>query len=193
MNNPTLAVIDADFLNKIDEVQRASPDELFRKLMQALNYSPVVHPYVMEHELFSCSLARRMVDSGELRVVAYDEFLPGLLSLQQSNPQRDGYVKLFQDLYHVLTLEDCGVQQDPDSNVFARHSGKSYGEVHSVLMANEMHIPIICSNDHSTKTICKRFPKGRITALTISDIHARLAAQEASGISASEWKYLLHK
>lgn len=84
------AVLDADFINKIDEIKSTDTKQLFRKLMKELNCTPVVHPYVMSHELFSCNLAQDMIEEGLLRSVDYKEFLP--------DDKREGYEQRFRDL-----------------------------------------------------------------------------------------------
>lgn len=178
----TQAVLDADFLNKINEIKKVEPDTLFQKLMTELNCTPVVHPFVMEHELFACGLAQRLRASGALRYVDYSEFLP--------EDKRQRYEQQFRDLYRALTAREFGQSIEADADIFARHAGKSYGEVHSVLMAAQMGIPVFYSNDHSGKILCKRFR--HLEAKTISELHEDLLDKSDCSITAKEWKYLLH-
>ena len=180
--NETLAVLDADFLNKINEIRKANPDELFQKLMVELNCIPVVHPFVMDHELFTCGLAHRMQAKGVLRRIDYAEFLP--------EEKREKYEQRFRDLYRVLTTAEYGQAIEADEDIFARHAGKSYGEVHSVLMAGQMGIPVFYSNDHSGKTLCGRFR--HLEAKTMAEIHQQLEGKTDCSITTREWKYLLH-
>ena len=176
-----LAVLDADFLNKINAIRSANPDELFLKLMTELSCSPVVHPFVAE-ELFNCGLAQRMLAAGHIRKIGYDEFLP--------NERRSQYDQSFRELYHILTLAEYGIEIEPDDDIFSRHAGKSYGEVHSILMASQLKIPVFYSNDHSGKILCKRFRNLR--AETMNDIHEALKGRTGCSITSKEWKYLLH-
>ena len=180
--NETLAVLDADFLNKINDIKKADPDALFHKLMTELNCTPVVHPFVMDHELFACGLAQRLRASSALRRVDYSEFLP--------EDKRQRYEQQFRDLYRALTAEEYGQSIEADSDIFARHAGKSYGEVHSVLMANQMGIPVFYSNDHGGKVLCRRFR--HLDAKTMSDIYKNLSGKPGCSITTKEWKYLLH-
>lgn len=176
------AVVDSDFVQKIGEIRNRDPYELFCKLMDELNCIPVVHPYVMEHELFSCELAKKLLDTGVLRPIKYDEFLPIVRKRQ--------YESAFQDLYHVLTMNEYGLEQEPDEDIFTRHAGKSYGEIHSVLMASQMQIPIFYSNDHSGKTLCRRFRN--LAAKNIQEICQELEQREHCSITSKERKYLCH-
>lgn len=180
--NETLAVLDADFLNKINEIKKASPDELFQKLMAELNCTPVVHPFVMDNELFACGLAQRMQANGLLKRIDYSEFLP--------KEKQKKYDQQFRDLYRALTSVEHGRAIEADEDIFARHAGKSYGEVHSVLMAGQMGIPMFYSNDHSGKTLCGRFR--HLDTKTMAEIHQQLTENPSCSITAKEWKYLLH-
>lgn len=180
--NETLAVLDADFLNKINEIRSVNPDELFQKLMRELNCTPVVHPFVMDHELFGCGLAQRMQKQGVLRRVDYTEFLPA--------EKKEKYEQQFRDLYRMLTSLEHERAMEADEDIFARHAGKSYGEIHSVLMANQMGIPVFYSNDHSGKSLCRRFR--HVDSKTMEDIHRELTARGDCTITTKEWKYLLH-
>ena len=177
-----LAVVDSDFVQKIGEIRSRDPYELFCKHMDELNCIPVVHPYVMEHELFSCELAKKLLDNGVLRTIEYEEFMPATRKKQ--------YESAFQDLYHVLTMNEFGTELEPDNDIFTRHAKKSYGEIHSVLMASQMQIPIFYSNDHSGKTLCLRFRN--LVAKNIQEICLELQQRESCSITSKERKYLCH-
>ena len=176
------AVLDADFINKIDEIKSTDTKQLFRKLMKELNCTPVVHPYVMSHEQFSCNLAQDMIEEGLLRSVDYKEFLP--------DDKREGYEQRFRDLYWDMTFEESGQGIEAHDNIFIRHAGCSYGEVHSVLMAAELGIPVFYSNDHSGKTLCNHFRN--LESKTIHEICEEYKGKDGSIITAKEWKYLCH-
>ena len=135
----TTVVLDADFIQKIASIQRVSPDVLYDKLMADLKCSPVVHPFVIEHELFACSLARRKVEEALLRVVPYSEFI-------KSDTQRQIYIQTFLDAYRLVTFEKYGQEGVPPTDIFTHCASNDYGEIHSVLMAAELGIPIFYSN-----------------------------------------------
>ena len=177
-----LAVVDSDFVQKIGEIRNRDSYDLFCKLMNELNCVPVVHPYVMEHELFNCALAKKLRDNNVLLIIEYKDFMP--------TTRKQQYESAFRDLYHVLTMNEYGIEEDPDSNIFTSHAGKSYGEIHSVLMASQMQIPIFYSNDHGAKTLCLRFRN--LVAKNIQEICFELEQRENCSITSKERKYLCH-
>ena len=177
-----LAVVDSDFVQKIGEIRSRDPYELFCRLMKELNGIPVVHPYVMEHELFNCELAKKLRDNGVLQIIEYEQFMP--------TTRKKQYESAFKDLYHILTIEEYGTEQELDNNIFTRHAKKSYGEIHSVLMASQMQIPIFYSNDHSGKILCHRFRN--LVSKNIQEICLDLEQRENCSITPKERKYLCH-
>lgn len=179
----TRAVLDADFINKINEIHQADKERLFEKLMNELDCLPVVHPYVMEHELFGCELAASMRGKGALCCMSYDTFMPA--------ERKDRYEQRFRELYRQMTLQENGREAEAHDDIFARHAGCSYGEVHSVLMAAELGIPIFYSNDHSGKILCSRFRK--LKSKTMRELREEFREKEGCTISGAEWKILCHK
>ena len=119
----TRAVLDADFINKINEIRQADKERLFEKLMDELDCLPFVHPYVMEHELFGYELAASMRGKGALCCMNYDVFMPA--------GKKARYEQRFRDLYRQLTLQENGWEAEAHDDIFARHAGCSYGEIHS--------------------------------------------------------------
>lgn len=182
----SLAVLDTDFILKIADIHTPKVDtaDLFVRLMDGLACDPVVHPYVMEHELHACGLAKEMERAGKLRAISYDDFMP---------KNQLFYEQAFREMYHILTFEDNGEEREPDQNIYTHHAGKSYGEIHSLIMANQLQIPIFYSNDHGAKTLCRRFAAGRIQAVTMQEVKEKLAASPVCPINGKEWKYLTRK
>lgn len=179
----TRAVLDADFINKINEIRQADKERLFEKLMDELDCLPFVHPYVMEHELFGCELAASMRGKGALCCMNYDVFMPA--------GKKARYEQRFRDLYRQMTLQENGWEAEAHDDIFARHAGCSYGEIHSVLMAAELGIPIFYSNDHSGKSLCGRF-RG-LKAKTMWELREEFRGREGCAISAREWRLLCHR
>lgn len=182
----SLAVLDTDFILKIADIHtpRVDTADLFVRLMDGLACNPVVHPYVMEHELLACGLAKELERTGELRTLSYEEFMP---------QNQLFYEKAFREMYHILTFEDCGEEREPDQDIYTHHAGKSYGEIHSLIMANQLQIPIFYSNDHGAKTLCRRFAAGRVHALTMQEVKEQLTAGPECPINGKEWKCLTRK
>lgn len=179
------AVLDADFIQKIASIQKASPNVLYDKLMADLNCNPVVHPFVFEYELFACSLAQQKVREALLRVVEYNEFI-------KTDMQRQIYIHTFVDAYRLVTFEKYGQERVPPTDIFERCASNDYGEIHSVLMAASLGIPIFYSNDHSSQGLCQRFAHGGVETYNMSEVCEQLMATEGTQTTNKECKFLMN-
>lgn len=181
----TTAVFDADFIQTIASVQTTPPSELFDKLTSDLDCNPVVHPFVAEEELLACELAKNKISEGLLRVVAYSEFI-------KTEFQKQHYIQTFLDAYRWLTLQESGKEEAPPTDdIFHHFSGYDFGEIHSVLMAAELEIPLFYSNDHSSKSLCGRFSDGVVKSYRMTEVCQQLAERETSSVTSRERKALL--
>ena len=144
----TEAIVDTCFLQKLSS-EGKSIDNVKRVLAE-LEYLPVVHPYIYEYELSLYSYYENLVKEGYLRVVEYSEF------------QKDAYDKqTYEDYYNVL-YEDMrlalvaigGPKQIKKlclrngQTIYDTHNqGSSMGDVHMILMAAYLQMPIILTED----------------------------------------------
>lgn len=73
----TEVIVDTCFLQKLSSEGKAIDN--IKKVLTELEYTPVVHPYIYEHELSLHSYFVRLVDDGYIKVIGYNEFQKDVL------------------------------------------------------------------------------------------------------------------
>ena len=182
-------VLDTDFINTITKYQTGDSKDFFHRIFCTLGVQPVVHPYIAEYELENNKIAQELIAAGDIIVIPYDAFLP------PAGTRRTFYVKSFHDLHRIIP-ESYVPQRDkpemfplrPDEDIFARQAGRSFGEIHSILMAVELEIPVLFSDDKGAKTAATRYAVDRLivqSAIEVADL-----LQDQPEITGSERRYL---
>ncbi len=171
-------VLDADFINLITDIQDSNPVDLFTRIFVALAKTPVVHPYVAQHELYSNSVAQELIASSNLLVVEKDSFLPPGDMLME-----DLYQKNFRDIYNVITKAPLRTLGD----IWQHRAGNNFGEIHSILMATELGLPLFYSNDGGAKQAVTYFAHGRLEVVNAAELADNLSN---SAITGKERKYM---
>lgn len=141
-------IVDTCFLSKMSS-DGASPDNI-KKVLDALDYTPVVHRYVADQEMNVLGYLEKLIKEGYIRVVDKNEFI-------KDESDEIMYTKSFAILYKEMQeyLEaKGGLKQIPDlvipdgETVFThRQAGSSMGDVHMILMAAFMKLSIILTED----------------------------------------------
>lgn len=142
----TQAVVDSDFLQGI--LHNGTP-ELFRQLMDELEITPVVHPYVAEVELQYCKEAQELIKEGYIKKIEYNDFLP-------FDADKEVYNTQVWEILDKISEKDLPPEKYQD--VFRkdfRLTEYSIGEVLSELMAKKMQLPLFASNDFGAKNIAR--------------------------------------
>lgn len=187
------AIVDTCFFNKLS--CDGKDIETFKRVLIDLEFVPVVHPYIAEKELDVFSGFDKLVEEGFVRVVSYDEFI-------EDQDDKDLYIRYFHDLYEemrtYLEITDSKKQIDilhlPEGQtIFTyRKAGMSFGDIHIILMATIMRLPIILSEDSDIKflrSVAKRKIVGDIYSLDIYnviDLITMIAQKVDSSISKKE-------
>lgn len=174
--------LDTDFISKITKYKSRDPAALFRDIFDVLGKTPVVHQFIAECELMNDKVALSLIEDGVIKVIPYEEFLP-----ENGSEQRDFYENMFRELNAKIT----GCSLDEKTNIYERKAGHSFGEVHTVLMAVELGIPIFYSNDGGAKAVAAAYAKGRLIVQNIAEVAEQL--QGCPKISGKERRYLKNK
>ena len=172
-------VLDADFINLITDIRDSDPVDLFKRIFAALAKTPVVHPYVACQELYNNKVAKALIASGDLLVIEKDEFLPSGDAFMEKH-----YEKNFYDIYNVITKDPLTFLGD----IWQHRSGNNFGEIHSVLMAAELGLPLFYSNDGGAKNAATYFASGRLDVINAAELADCLSNVET--ITGKERKYM---
>lgn len=154
------AIVDTCFLLKIAD-HGQHPDNI-KKLLDNTNYIPVAHRYVVDHEFRVNSFLNTLIEEQYITTIEYDTFLDDKFS-------RDLYETSFFIIYNEMRdyMQRCGgSKQMPELNlpngktIYTHHLSKSsMGDVHMILMASFMRLPVFLSEDKDIdilKDIVKR-------------------------------------
>ena len=178
-------VLDADFINALTQYRDSAAVDFFQRLFQAIKKEPVVHPYVFECELMHNAEVEILVDRGLLHVIPKEEFCP-----DDNEYVRMHYCESFNDVYRKIM--GGSLSEIADGNIedviFSRHAQHSFGEIHSVLMATELKIPLFYSNDHGAKIAASAYTRGRLTVCNIREVADDL--KDAAILSGKEKRYM---
>lgn len=142
------AIVDTCFFNKLSNDGKNI--EAFKKVLVDLDYKPVVHPYIAEKELDVFPHFNKLVEEGFIRKAEYSEFI-------EDEDDTELYEQYFPELYEEMReyLEIKGSKKQIEKLVIPkgqtiytyRRAGMSLGDVHMILMAFFMRLPIILSED----------------------------------------------
>ena len=132
-------VIDADFLNIF--LSATDGESLFVEIMEALNFSPCVHQFVKDEELFANNAAQKLINNGDIKVLSYDKIKDFKVS----------YENEFKRLYRYINGHDSNLG---GGSVFTyRKAHENLGEIHSCIMAHILELPYLMSNDKGAKDL----------------------------------------
>lgn len=174
-----LVVLDTDFINGITDYQDSDPADLFRRVFQALGCVPVVHAFVADHELMHNAAAQALLREGTIRSIS----LEAMEDLDEEDGRRQ-YRNNFEDMYRQIT----GGVLPKKADIFARNAGRSFGEIHSILLATELGIPLLYSNDSGARTAARYYARGRLTVQNAEEVAELLTGSEL--IDAKERKFI---
>lgn len=142
------AIVDTCFFNKLSNDGKNI--EAFKKVLVDLDYKPVVHPYIAEKELDVFPHFNKLVEEGFIRKAEYSEFI-------DDEDDAELYEQYFPELYEEMReyLEIKGSKKQIEKLAIPkgqtiytyRRAGMSLGDVHMILMAFFMRLPIILSED----------------------------------------------
>ena len=142
------AIVDTCFFNKLSN--NGKNIEAFKKVLVDLEYKPVVHPYIAEKELDVFPHFNKLIEEGFIRKAEYSEFI-------EDEDDAELYEQYFPELYEEMReyleikgakkrIEKLAIPKGQTIYIY-RRAGMSLGDVHMILMAFFMRLPIILSED----------------------------------------------
>ena len=142
------AIVDTCFFNKLSN--NGKNIEAFKKVLVDLEYKPVVHQYIAEKELDVFPHFNKLIEEGFIRKAEYSEFI-------EDEDDAELYEQYFPELYEEMReyleikgskkrIEKLAIPKGQTIYTY-RQAGMSLGDVHMILMAFFMRLPIILSED----------------------------------------------
>ncbi len=143
----TEVIVDTCFLSKISKDYNNIDN--IKLILDELGFKPVLHPYVYENEIHDSKI-EKLIKSGFIRVASYDEIFEDAYDKKLY----EGYFNvLYKDLFDILEAGSSqkNVNMYPalsGIDIYNNHrQGSSLGDVHMILMALFLNIPIMLSED----------------------------------------------
>lgn len=187
------AIVDTCFFNKLSNDGKNI--EAFKKVLVDLDYKPVVHPNIAEKELDVFPHFNKLVEEGFIRKAKYSEFI-------EDKDDAELYEQYFPELYEEMRayLEIKGSKKQieklaiPNGQTIYtyRRAGMSLGDVHMILMAFFMRLPIILSEDGDIeflRSVAKRKISGdsyNLDIYNVIDLIMMIAQKEDTTFSKKE-------
>lgn len=144
----TEVIVDTCFLQKLSSEGKAIDN--IKKVLAELEYIPVTHPYIYEHELSLHSYFVRLVEEKYIRVIQYNEFQKDAIDKQSYEAY---YGVLYEDMRLALEAMNSPKQVEKlclhkGQTIYnTNKQGSSMGDVHMILMASYLQMPILLTED----------------------------------------------
>lgn len=146
------ALVDTCFLQKFSK--EGKNVELLKKILENMDFKPVIHPYLCEHELSMYSYVKELEKMGLIRIASYEEFLLDKDDVELYTQQ---FLELYEQLgeHYKITNSKKHIEPLPEKcDIFTyRKARTSIGDVHIILMAVYLQIPVIFTEDGDIETL----------------------------------------
>lgn len=154
-------VIDSDFCNMIVPGNNKEREkDFFRTIFESLNKSPVIHAFVFNQELLTNTAIKELVKEQFIEVIDYDAFLPDDIFKTQ-------YTDTFVDFYKFMNGESI---DNSFATIIQHHAHKNMGEIHSLILAHYMNIPVFMSNDNGAKELARSKINTQAFTITVKNV-----------------------
>ena len=154
-------VLDSDFCNMLAPGENIEREKaLFHNIFEALELKPVLHIFVFSQELLNNLVIKDLVSEQFIEVLDYSDFIPDDLFKKQ-------YVETFADFYNYMNGEAI----DNTFETVTRHCAhKNMGEIHSLIMAHYLSLPVFMSNDNGAKNLAKSKINTQAFIITVKNV-----------------------
>ncbi|MBE5940686.1 MAG: hypothetical protein E7266_09865 [Lachnospiraceae bacterium] len=193
-------LVDTVFLNKLSE--HGKDINTFKKILDELSFCPVVHPYIAENELDMFPYFHNLVKEGYIKIIDYSEFLS---DEEDKEYYADNFIEIHDEIRRYLEANGGKKQLEKlclpkRQTIFTyRKAGMSLGDVHMILMAFFLQIPIILTEDSDIellRSITKRkmAREGyQLEILNSVDVMISIAIKKESSFSKKELEKLVKR
>lgn len=144
MDNRVL--VDSDFCNMIAPGNTIPKEKAFVKsIFDSLGKAPIIHTFVYNEELLTNSAIKELVEESYIEIIEYDAFLT-------EDWYKTQYIDDFVDYYDYMNSEAIPAKFD---EIIKHRAKKNMGEIHSLILAHYLEIPIFMSNDRGAKQLAQ--------------------------------------
>lgn len=139
-------LVDSDFFTMIAPCKNiAKEKEFVKSVFDSLNKKPCIHPFVAKEELFNNEVVKLLIDEGYITVIDYNSVFTEEWIKQQ-------YIDDFVTYYNYMNSEKI---PSSFSEITRHRAKKNMGEIHTLIFAHYLEIPLFMSNDKSAKKLAE--------------------------------------
>ena len=139
-------VIDSDFCNMLTPGNNFYKEKVFFKsIFNSLGKKPVIHTFVYKQELLTNTVIKELVNEKFIEIIEYKDFLV-------EDWYKKQYTDDFVDFYDYMNSEKIAADFE---QIKTHHAKKNMGEIHSLILAHYLAIPIFMSNDNGAKQLAQ--------------------------------------
>lgn len=194
----TEVIVDTCFLQKLSSEGKAIDN--IKRVLTELEYVPVAHPYIYEYELSLHSYFVRLVEEKYIRVIQYNEFLKDAIDRQTYEAY---FAVLYEDMRQTLEAMNSPKQVEKlclhkGHTIYDTHKqGSSMGDVHMILMAAYLQMPILLTEDSDIEMLRditkRRMRLGQYSLQIFNGVQLieEIAKKQDSSISVKEIESIL--
>lgn len=187
------ALVDADFFNKLAKLEKNG--KTIKKILDTLDFIPVVHPYTADYELDVNDTFQRLLAEGYIQRIEYTHYLSDDIDKQ--------YYETYFEIFHEELrkyLEKAKPWKVIEKLILPKgrsildyhKAGMSLGDVHLILTAYFMELPVILSDDGDIGFLEERARMQfdtddfQLTIMSIIDVFIEIAQMEQKEFSKEE-------
>ncbi len=191
------AIIDTCFIERFYKNTKIQNE--FYELIQETGFRLLLHPYVYDNELKIRAFTDKMVKEGTLNVVEYKAFIKDDAFREY---YRDSFVRIYNEFFKTIKAinQEKSLKMhelDENDDIFElRYAGSSLGDVHMIMMALFMELPIILSEDSDMSiilSIAKKYTSRadfELLVYRVGDVIDYIKSKPNHSISNSELKHI---
>lgn len=138
-------VVDTDFLNHI--LNTPNGEDVMQKIVDFYGFELVMHPWVYDREIKGLNTNVDTYVQKNVQVLEYVDFL--------ESEDEALYDIVFKDLYRCMNRDESVDESYRTFKTYNR-AGKNLGEIHSVILAKFLGIPLLLSDDYNAKEIAAK-------------------------------------
>lgn len=140
-------LLDSDFCNMLTDINgdKINSRDLLQKVINIIGKTPFIHEYVKQHELFDNVIIQEFIKNEEIKELRYNE-------ITNNGLYKSYYSDVFSQYYSYMNHEIF------DGDCFTlRKSKYNLGEIHSLIAARFLEIPLFYTNDKGASSLTNKY------------------------------------
>lgn len=145
-------LLDSDFCNMLTEIdsEKINSRKLLENLLSVTGKQACIHEYLVTQELFNNVIIQEFITKGTIKELSFTE-------ITNQNVDKPLYEATFDQYFKTMNEEEfTSVSSGFDCFTF-RKSDYNLGEIHSIIAARFLNIPLFYTNDGGAKFLAKQY------------------------------------